>query len=447
MDVSHRLDERWALTSGLRFDSRDDDSPVVPSTQSEGQRTDLAVRADYTPEADWNAYGFAQATAEATDSRDDNNRVGGGGALQVTDRLRAEGELSGGDRGTGAKLGTTYLLSDDTQLYGGYTLENERQPSTGILERQGSFVSGFRTRYSDSLSLYGEERYAHGDVPTGLTHAFGADKRIDPGWTVGLSLEAGTLEDQRTGAETERTAFGLSGTHTGDALDYRGALELRTDRTDTSDRETWLVKNRLQYRISESSRLLGKLNLSQSDSSEGEFFDGEFVEAVLGYGLRPVANDRWNTLFKYTYFFNLPAPDQEIADGAGSEFIQRSHILSADAVYELSRTWSLGGKLAFRQGELALDRENPDFFQSRARLTVLRADWHVLRRWDLVLEGRRLDLIDAEDTRDGALVGAYRHFGRHVKIGVGYNFTDFSDDLTDLSFDSQGAFINIVGKY
>lgn len=448
VDVSRRLDEEWEITSGLRYDRRDDDSPIVPATQTEGRRTDLAVRADYTPsQADWSAYGFAQATAETTDSRDSNNRAGGGGELQLTDRLRAEGELSGGDKGVGAKLGTSYLYSDATRLYASYTLDNERESDTGVLERQGNFVSGFRTRYSDSLSVYGEERFAHGDVPTGLTHAFGADKQINPGWTVGLSLEAGTLEDHRTGAETERRALGVSGTHSGDALDYRGALELRTDETETSDRETYLLKNRLQYQLSSASRLVGKLNLSQSESTEGEFFDGEFVEAVLGYGLRPVANDRWNALFKYTYFFNLPAPEQEVADGTRSDFIQKSHILSADAVYELDDEWTLGGKFAFRQGELSATRVDPDFFESRARLTVLRADWHVLRRWDLVLEGRRLELIDAEDTREGALVGAYRHFGRHVKIGIGYNFTDFSDDLTDLSFDSQGAFINIIGKY
>jgi len=29
----------------------------------------------------------------------------------------------------------------------------------------------------------------------------------------------------------------------------------------------------------------------------------------------------------------------------------------------------------------------------------------------------------------------------------GHIFTDFSDDLTDLSYDSQGVFINAVGKF
>jgi hypothetical protein len=32
-----------------------------------------------------------------------------------------------------------------------------------------------------------------------------------------------------------------------------------------------------------------------------------------------------------------------------------------------------------------------------------------------------------------------------VKLGVGYNFTDFSDDLTDLNFDDRGAFLNVTG--
>jgi hypothetical protein len=32
-----------------------------------------------------------------------------------------------------------------------------------------------------------------------------------------------------------------------------------------------------------------------------------------------------------------------------------------------------------------------------------------------------------------------------LKLGAGYNFTDFSDDLTDLSYDQQGAFVNIIG--
>ena len=34
--------------------------------------------------------------------------------------------------------------------------------------------------------------------------------------------------------------------------------------------------------------------------------------------------------------------------------------------------------------------------------------------------------------------------GDHFKVGIGYNFTDFSEDLTDLSYDHHGFFLNIV---
>jgi hypothetical protein len=36
---------------------------------------------------------------------------------------------------------------------------------------------------------------------------------------------------------------------------------------------------------------------------------------------------------------------------------------------------------------------------------------------------------------------------KHVKLGVGYNFTDFSDSLTDLSYDHRGVFVNVLSTF
>ena len=54
-------------------------------------------------------------------------------------------------------------------------------------------------------------------------------------------------------------------------------------------------------------------------------------------------------------------------------------------------------------------------------------------------------MSDIGDKRSGARIVVSRYLGRHIKLGVGYNFTDFSDDLTDLSFDHQSAFVNFTG--
>ena len=56
-----------------------------------------------------------------------------------------------------------------------------------------------------------------------------------------------------------------------------------------------------------------------------------------------------------------------------------------------------------------------------------------------------LDLPDIGDGRSGALLTIYRYLGDHFKVGVGHNFTDFSDGLTDPSYDHQGVFPNVIG--
>jgi flagellar motor protein MotB len=450
LNIDYRLGEHWTLSSGVRRDSREDNSAVVPATQEEGERTDAVLRLLYDSRTRWTTYGFAQETIQKSGNREGNGRLGVGGSYRVTDRFNAVGEVSGGDLGTGGKLGTEYLYSDRTTLYSNYTLENERTDN-GVLARKGNMASGFRTRYSDSASIFLEERYTHGDVPTGLTHSTGVDLAPTDRLNIGAHLDFGTLKDHQTAAELKRTAVGVSAGYGFDSLKIASALEYRKDDSEQpdasfSERTTWLWKNNLKYQLSEDWRLIGKLNHAESKSSLGQYYDGDYTEAVLGYAYRPIAHDRLNALFKYTYFYNMPAADQVTGVDNRVDFIQRSHIWAADVMYDLTPRWTVGGKYAYRHGQVAMDRENPEFFDSRAHLYVLRADWHFRYRWDALFEVRMLDLPDAQDRRSGALVGLYRHLGNHIKVGVGYNFSDFSDDLTQMDYQHQGVFINLIGK-
>ena len=449
LNLDYRMGEHWTLGSGVRYDSRIDNSADVPETQEEGDRTDTVVRLLYDSHARWTTYGFVQETIQASGNREDNGRIGAGGSLRLTDRFNVDGEVSGGDLGTGGRLATEYLYSDHTTLYSNYTLENERTDN-GLLARKGTMASGFRTRYSDSTSVYHEERYTHGDIPTGLMHSTGVELVPFDRVNFGVNLDLGTLKDPNTAAELERTALGVSAGYGFDKLKIASALEYRVDNTEQTDtsfskRTSWLFKNSLRYQLSEDWRLIGKFNYAVSESSMGEYYNGNYTEAVLGYAYRPVHHDRLNALLKYTYFFNLPSTDQE--SGTDTGVIQRSHIGSVDVMYDLTPRWTMGGKYAYRHGQVAQDRENPEFFDSRANLYVLRADWHFVHRWDALFEVRGLDLPDAQDSRSGALLGIYRHLGNHIKMGVGYNFSDFSDDLTQLDYKHQGLFINLIGKY
>jgi len=158
-----------------------------------------------------------------------------------------------------------------------------------------------------------------------------------------------------------------------------------------------------------------------------------------------VRHDRLSTLAKYTYFYNVPTTDQLGAQKVAAEFIQKSHIAALDLTYDLTSNWSVGGKYAYRLGQVSLDREDAQFFDNSAHLLVLRTDLRFRKDWEGLAEVRTLDLPDVDQTRSGALVAVYRYLGEHLKIGAGYNFTDFSEDLTDLSYDHQGAFVNVIG--
>src|SRR4030095_2825571 len=168
-------------------------------------------------------------------------------------------------------------------------------------------------------------------------------------------------------------------------------------------------------------------------------------EAVIGYAYRPVRNDRLNALAKYTYFYNVPTTDQIAPQNTAAEFIQKSHIAAIDLTFARTADWSVGGKFAYRMGQVSLDRAQPVFFDNAAQLSVFRVDWRFRKNWESMAEARMLGLPDVNQRRRGALGAIYRYIGKNLKVGVGYNFTDFSDDLTDLRYNHKGVFVNFIG--
>ncbi len=451
-NLGYRLSENWSLSAGYREDERNDESTIVPLTQQQGERVDAVVQLAYDSSENWSAYAFSQDTLSTTGDRPENSRFGVGGSYRVNEKLSLKAEVSDGDLGAGGRLGTNYAHSDHTSMYLNYALDNERSGSglTGGRGREGNLVAGIKSRLSDSASVFLEERYQHNQTTTGLTHGTGINFAPTQKWSLGLTTDIGTLQDVQTGAETDRLAGGIKlGYSTGD-LQVLSGIEYRSDDVQQPDlgsteRTTWLFRNNLKYQLTPAARLLGKVNHSESESSLGSFFDGGFTEAVLGYGYRPVTNDRLNALVKYTYFYNVPTTEQAGLQSVATEFIQKSHIAAVDVTYDVTPAFTLGGKYAYRLGQVSLDRENPEFFDNSASLYVIRGDLRFFENWELLVEGRVLDMADLNERRSGALAAVSRYLGDHLKIGLGYNFTDFSDDLTDLSYDHGGVFLNLTG--
>jgi flagellar motor protein MotB len=449
LDAHFKITDTWSLSTGVRDDLREDHSPVVPLTQEHGERTDAVAQVAYEPGPKWRAYGFVQDTIASDGNREDNGRVGAGGSYRPTKRFRIDAEASDGDLGPGGRIGTDFLYSEKTSFYLNYALENERTDN-GLRDRRGTLTSGMKRRLSDDSSVFVEERYQDSTTMSGLTHAAGINLVAKDRWNFGASAEVGTLRNAQTDAQTHRRAATFRVGYGVDWIQWSTAIEYRRDNAEQLDltktgRTAWLFRNHFKLQLTPDWRMVGKLDHSFSNSSLGAFYNGGYTEAVIGYAYRPVRNDRFNALAKYTFFDNVPSPDQVGAQTTPVEFLQRSHIASVDLSYDLTANWTIGGKYAYRLGQASLDRVNPVYFDNAAHLAVLRVDWRFRKNWESMAEVRALDLPDVRQRRSGALVALYRYVGKYLKVGAGYNFTDFSDDLTDLSYRHQGVFINVIG--
>ena len=454
------LSPAWKLGLGMRYDDKTGDalitSPSLPTTQAvSGERADAVVQLEYTGSDTWSAYGFAQKTLRRTGTRLENDRLGLGGRYRVSDKLALRGELSTGDGGLAGKAGVDYQYDDRSNLYMTYVADTGRTDEN-LIGRGGSLVTGVRSRVGDGLTMFTEHRQATGAQP-GLTHAYGVQYAPDTRWTFGVNFENGWVGAETLGA-TRREAVAFTTGYSSEQLKYSGGLEYRKDRTAAETRTSWLVKNSLSWKVDDDARWVGKFNWADSDSTTGTLAAAKYTEAMLGYALRPAFNDRLNLLFKYTYLYDLSSPGQVVSGGVdsslgtvsttGIDYQQRSHVFAIDATWDLNERWTLGGKYAWRRGELRASRDSSaPWFKSSAELAVLRVDWKLVRNWDWMVEWRTLRARELQDRKSGWVTAAYYHVNENLKVGVGYNFTDYSDNLTDMSYRSKGWFLNVLGKF
>ena len=151
---------------------------------------------------------------------------------------------------------------------------------------------------------------------------------------------------------------------------------------------------------------------------------------------------QFNLVGKYTYLYDLSTLEQ--IDATPDE---KSHILSAQMSYQLNSKWTFGSQVSMKMYGIRTDRDAGDWYERKLYLGALRANYHLIKNWDAMVEAHLLSIEDA-GMKKGFLVGVYRDVGEHVKMGVGYNFTDFSDDLTQSNdYQAGGWFINIIGQY
>lgn len=441
-EAAWQATERVKYTAGLKYTDQ-------ATTFRTGDRTDAALRVTFTESDALEWYVYGQGTA-ARSGLPRNDRLGLGVEAAIGKGWTVEGEISDGTSGAGGRALLTKDYGEGESFYFGYELDPDRDPDgTGLTGRDGGkYTLGARRKINDALATWGENTYDLFGQSRSLTSSYGVDYTPGEHLTYSLGFEFGDVADDINGDFSRKgLSFGVK-YQDGDRLSASGKLELRRDdgvgAASTRDTDTALLKATMLYRLNEAERLSFNLDAVKTEGSGTAVPDGTLVDTSIGYALRPVTNDRLNVLLKYRLLYDMYG--QKIDGTVTPGPRQRSHVLSFDADYDLNRHWTIGGKLGVRLSDSAPNASTP-LSENNAWLAVVNARYHIVHQWDALVEARSLTLDSAGTTDVGFLGALYRQFGNNVELGIGYNFGQFSDDLTDLTQDDKGFFVNLIAKF
>ncbi|MHC5225472.1 hypothetical protein [Ignatzschineria sp. LJL83] len=408
-----------------------------------------AVRYSMYATPDLEVYGIGQLTIDDDNKKyAKNNMVTLGASYFYGDNSSINIEGATGTRGHSILAGFEHKLNPDHTVYANYTFANQKSDYDSVFNNsQTGLTVGQRWRLTDRLNIFNEVQSLRGNNnEKGLANTIGADYLLDDGWSTNITFQQSRLKRQMNSDEGDekgtRNAVSASISKTDEIIEYSSKLEYRRD-NGIDDRRQWLTTNRISYKFDESLRFQGKFNYSESYDYVTRTEDAKFVDSGIGFAYRPWDNNKWAAFGRYNYYYDDASSGQV---GYGSDYDQKSHIFSMEGVYKQDANWEYAAKVAYRKSDTRFGYLNNTWFDSSALFAAAQVRYDIYNKWHVIGEYRALKVKDG-GTKSGLLLGIDKDITDNFRIGVGYNFTDFSDDLTQQDYRFKGFYINFVGYY
>jgi hypothetical protein len=433
---------------GEDFEARDAD--LQSSGQGLGTATYLGLRYKRKFSGRTEGYVFGQSTLQSDETLK-NNRVGLGATHRFGERSSATAEVSTGTHGLAGKLEGSYYVTPDYNLYTRYAYTahpGDLFGSDPFETGSGRSLSlGQRWNAGSGLSLYQEALLTDRSDERSRGQSLGMDYNVAQNWQLGLRYTQSRLDEAEGGTTTRRTVS-TSATYNDSRTSFTPRFEYRRDRG-VQSRDQYLLSVGLSRKFSEDWRTALRLRTALTKDQRDKLDDAKFSEVSLGLAYRPANNNRWAWLSRYTYLYDLGSLAQISPTGgvANNSVDQRAHILATEVLYRLNPMWEIGGKYAYRTGELREGRNTGDWYENTRHFVAAQVRYQLLQSWELLVEHRLLRTVQDKNKRSGWLVGVDKQITPNFRLGAGYNFTDFSDDLRHSDYRFKGWYLNAVGFY
>ena len=465
----------------------DDATTAIASETASGDALLLGTRIAKALDEDTTVYGSVQTAVQQSDDYSDNDLVTAGVNRTLSERVGISAEVSDGDRGSAlvggveyarengtavnlsggvgsgamTQFGTRYALAEGNELYGTYTVNPDRTDGARNLTTLGQ-----RSQLGESIEVFTETSFGRDDGYADSAHVFGLDYQADQDWLVSGRLQRSDLKNE--GVDLERQVASVGTSYQKDGRRFASRVEARRDQA--GDLDTWQYLTSTLFGLKDAGGVrnwIGKLNLAWTDNDASGRDAGRFAELDLGLAVRPTQHDRINVLAKYSFLYDLGSNAQLGPNGRAAEQIEeRSHVLSAEALYDLGGRLlgstkldgiELGAKIAGKFGEQRVF-EGSDWYDTRLAFASVRGRYRLVganddvsdSSWEALVEYRALKDLEDDSVRHGALLGLYYVMPTgqgKIKVGVGYNFTDFDSDLRHDDYRSGGWFLDLVAAY
>jgi uncharacterized repeat protein (TIGR01451 family) len=433
--------------------------PIYNSLMRDEGSQILAVRADYQVNKEWTLSVEQQGVLAGKP----NNQTTLGGALKLTEKERLDLSTTMGTLGNAVQAGITSQVSDKHALYTKYQVSEDKAGNKAY-----STIFGERKQVSKDVGIYREERFSGRNTAedTQYSGLMGLDYILNQYWSMGANYERSQV-DNIHGTLTSRdvASIGLSyNSHPREKdpsqvkgyMRFNTRLEYRLDKG-APDRNSILTANKLYYQFNGDASSIVKMNYSKTNNDTTGEVEAEFTEVSVGMAYRPINNDKYNLLTKITYQTDRTPRNLEPMVSN----LESAMILSLEGAVDLNPKMQALGKLAYKQA--TEETGNHGSLTSSTYLIAPRFNYKIesaskiINNWIVGVEYRMLVAQLAEDQKSGFVLEFEKELTRYnspvgpmgVNLGFGYNFTDFTDDLSvyDDDYSVKGFFIRLSTKF
>lgn len=370
----------------------------------------------------------------------DNNQTTLGIDYWITESLNINTSATKGTKGQSGQA-TAIMSFEQGQVY---LTERIVEDDMG---HANSTIVGASTRVGKSSKVYTE--YQRENLPQGQRNVsltgLQNNWKFSKSWSIRLFNEYSVIDasNNDTGnSESGRyaTAVGVSyGFPSGSNFNTRNEYRKMWGATDTKQ---YLSSNLLELKLNPDYSLLSKYRYSKTFDTNTDLTIAQFDERSIGLAYRPTQNDKFNFLFRYT----IQKDQRPSSNDSVINNLTRADVLSAEWSWDLNRYIEWVDKEAIRvKKETSADYAD---LESKTLLSIHRLNFHLTKRIDLAVEYRELRQNQANDMLKGWLTELNWKIYKHVRLGAGYNFTDFSDnEFSDNDYSVRGSFIRIQALY